>query len=99
MKSPNHLYFVYEYCNGGTLESMITKNIKLQEKTALKIFKELLKAFEVLYKHYIIHRDIKPENIFFSDGKAKIGDFGFCKNLGKNRMTKTMLGSPVYMAP
>lgn len=47
-----------------------------------------------------MHRDIKPENIFFSNGKVKLGDFGFCKGLkpGEN-MTKTMLGSPIYMAP
>ena len=33
------------------------------------------------------------------NGKIKIGDFGFCKSLEKAEMTKTMLGSPIYMAP
>ena len=79
---------------------MIRKNKTLSEQTALKIFKQLLNAFDVLYRHYIIHRDVKPENILFGcDGKAKLGDFGFCKNLGRDKMTNTMLGSPVYMSP
>lgn len=31
---------------------------------------------------------------------VKLGDFGFCKQLqGKEDMTRTMLGSPIYMAP
>lgn len=30
----------------------------------------------------------------------KVADFGFCKALeGPNNMTKTMVGSPIYMAP
>jgi serine/threonine-protein kinase ULK/ATG1 len=46
-----------------------------------------------------MHRDLKPDNIFFSNGVVKLGDFGFCKSLEKANMTKTMLGSPIYMAP
>ena len=47
-----------------------------------------------------MHRDLKPDNIFFHNGNLKLGDFGFCKTLGKeNDMASTMLGSPIYMAP
>ena len=43
---------------------------------------------------------MKPDNIFFHNGVIKLGDFGFCKNLNSaDEMTKTMLGSPIYMAP
>lgn len=45
-----------------------------------------------------MHRDLKPDNIFLTDGKVKLGDFGFCKMLEVN-MAQTMLGSPIYMAP
>lgn len=32
--------------------------------------------------------------------KIKLGDFGFCKGLRPDEnLTKTMLGSPIYMAP
>jgi serine/threonine protein kinase len=59
-----------------------------------------LEAFQVLNKYNIMHRDMKPDNIFFHNGVIKLGDFGFCKNLNSaDEMTKTMLGSPIYMAP
>lgn len=54
----------------------------------------------MLNKYNIMHRDLKPDNIFFHNGIIKLGDFGFCKNLsGANEMARTMLGSPIYMAP
>ena len=78
---------------------MLKKERALSEKKALLIFKQLLDAFQVLNKYNIMHRDLKPDNIFFSNGVVKLGDFGFCKSLEKANMTKTMLGSPIYMAP
>lgn len=98
LKTPNNFYFVYEYCNGGTLESLLQKKKMLKEEEALVVFRQLLEAFKELNKNNIMHRDLKPDNIFFSEGKVKLGDFGFCKMLEMN-MAQTMLGSPIYMAP
>ena len=99
LKTPNNFYFVYEYCNGGTLEGVLRKDRVIPEKQALLVFKQLIDAFQVLNKYNIMHRDLKPDNIFFNNGVVKLGDFGFCKSLEKANMTKTMLGSPIYMAP
>lgn len=100
LKTTNNFYFIYEYCNGGTLESLLTKEKKLSEPDALQIFKQLLEAFQILNKYNIMHRDMKPDNIFFHNGIIKLGDFGFCKNLNSAEdMARTMLGSPIYMAP
>lgn len=74
------------------------KKTTLTEAEALVIFRQLLDAFKELNKNNIMHRDLKPDNIFFTDGKVKLGDFGFCKMLEVN-MAQTMLGSPIYMAP
>ena len=46
-----------------------------------------------------MHRDLKPENVLIKDGIYKLADFGFCKELSVEMMTRTMLGSPLYMAP
>lgn len=81
------------------MESVLRKDKFVNEKDALLIFKQLIDAFQVLNKYNIMHRDLKPDNIFFSNGVVKLGDFGFCKSLEKANMTKTMLGSPIYMAP
>ena len=47
-----------------------------------------------------MHRDLKPENILFNQEKVKLGDFGFSKGFKRDEnLAKTMLGSPIYMAP
>jgi serine/threonine-protein kinase ULK/ATG1 len=71
----------------------------LEEKRALSIFTQLVEGLKVLRKHNIMHRDLKPENVLIKEGNFKLADFGFCKELGGECMTRTMLGSPLYMAP
>lgn len=39
LKTQNNFYFVYEYCNGGTLEGLLRKKNTLPEKEALLILK------------------------------------------------------------
>lgn len=100
LKTPNNFYFIYEYCNGKTLEAKLKEENKIPEGEAMRIFRQLLEAFKILNKYNIMHRDLKPDNIFFHDGNLKLGDFGFCKTLmTQDDMTSTMLGSPIYMAP
>lgn len=86
------------------MQDLLRKESKLEETNALSIFRQLLEAFKVLNKNNIMHRDLKPENIFFTsesaNRKVKLGDFGFCKGLKPDEnLAKTMLGSPIYMAP
>ena len=51
-------------------------------------------------KDNILHRDLKPSNILLHNDVIKLADFGFCKSLSsENDLTKTMVGSPIYMAP
>ena len=100
LKTGNHFYFVYEYCNGGTLESVIHTRGTLTEEESLHILREIVSAFQVLVRERILHRDMKPSNILFHNGQIKIADFGFCKTLEKAEdLSQTMVGSPIYMAP
>lgn len=60
LKTVNNFYFVYEYCNGGTLEKLLKERGALPEKTALAFYAQIVEALRVLNKHNIMHRDLKP---------------------------------------
>lgn len=100
MRTSNNVYLVYEFCKGGTLEELIEKKKNLSESESLMIFKQIVNAFKSLYPENILHRDLKPSNILLNDGVIKVADFGFCKTLESAvDLTKTMIGSPIFMAP
>lgn len=48
----------------------------------------------------IIHRDIKPNNIRIdNEGVVKILDFGLSRSTGIDDKTRSIIGTPVFMAP
>lgn len=46
-----------------------------------------------------MHRDFKVANILLHNGVAKIADLGFSKILKDSKITNTILGTSVTMAP
>jgi serine/threonine protein kinase len=75
-----------EYCNEGTLESLIlNKRYDMSEETLMKLFTQIVIALKYLQDKKIIHRDIKPKNILLHNGKVKIADFGVAKIIDKNK--------------
>ena len=71
----------------------------VDEKTVIKIAKDMCGALELCKKHGIVHRDIKLQNIFVSEhGDYKLGDFGIAKTVEKT-MGGTKIGTYKYMAP
>jgi len=60
----------------------------------------MLNGFIGLHEYYIIHRDIKLPNMLLKDGKIKIADLGFAKELKDERaIATTILGTSLTMAP
>jgi serine/threonine protein kinase len=83
---------------------MISKQGRIPEKQALRIFRDIVAACSFLYDRNIFHRDLKPENILLSNGIAKISDFGFAKAIEEaekkdNPTVQTSIGTPFYMSP
>lgn len=71
-------YLQMEYIDGVPLDEYISSNnVNLEE-----VFRSIIGAFVCLEENGILHRDIRASNIMVdNDGKVKIIDFGFGKDL------------------
>jgi len=98
-KTPNNIYLFLEYCDSGSLSDYLRQHPDISESDAMEIFLQILNAFKTLNEQKIMHRDLKLENILLHKGKVKVADFGFAKLLNDGSLAKTLLGSPMTMAP
>jgi serine/threonine protein kinase len=95
-------YFVMEYVDGPSLESLI-KAGKLLLGTAINILISIADAVHFAHTKGIVHRDLKPANIMIDRGQRPVVmDFGIAKVLGKSsNMTQhgVVMGTPAFMSP
>lgn len=66
----------------------------------VKILWQLACGLRDIHGANIIHRDIKPSNIRLDkEGVIKIIDFGLARTAGLEAKTRSIIGTPVFMAP
>lgn len=95
---------VLDYCEAGTLRSLIEQDVPLTLSEILHLITEVLTALEHAHSQSIVHCDIKPENILLTltpdSWQAKLSDFGIARlNQELTGHDKGATGSPAYMAP
>jgi len=100
-QSPEKLYLVLAFVNGGELFYHLQNEGKFTEDRAKFYCAELLCALDCLHQFNIIYRDLKPENILLDySGHIALCDFGLCKlNMKEGLKTNTFCGTPEYLAP
>lgn len=99
-------YFVMEYVQGHTVQTLLRERTKLEPKLAIDIATQILEALSCAHAHQIVHRDVKPSNIMI-DARQRcfLIDFSigvsFDSKPGVTRATTKgeMLGSPPYASP
>ena len=104
-------FMVLEYLEGEDLEDYAMREGPLPPELAVDFVLQALQALAQAHTQGFVHRDIKPSNLFLSrrhDGATivKVLDFGISKaprlnesTEGHATSTRTVLGSPYYMAP
>lgn len=97
-------YLVMDYCEGGTLRSLMENHDRLHPALSVKLVADVLSGIEHAHQRGIVHCDIKPENILLtihSKGwTARLSDFGIARlSQELNSDDANITGSPAYMAP
>lgn len=79
-QSPEKLYLVLAFVNGGELFHHLQKEQRFDINRSRFYAAELLCALECLHGFNVIYRDLKPENILLDySGHIALCDFGLCK--------------------
>ena len=96
-----NVYLVMEYCPGGELYKVLTKQKdgRFLEPQAAFYINQVCDALEYIQRLHIIHRDIKPENILLSNDIIKLADFGWSIHQKSNKLRTTFCGTAEYMPP
>lgn len=115
IKSSNWTLLVMEYCDGGSLETMIhtrkkfdSSQVSCNRRDLLLTLLDISKAMEYLHNQGIVHGDLKPANILIKNSasdprewKCCIADFG--SSLRKDCVSRTSFSrhgcTVAYRAP
>ncbi|KAI9179567.1 Serine/threonine-protein kinase [Blastocladiella emersonii ATCC 22665] len=99
-QTPDKLYLVLDYMNGGEVFYHLQKEQVFSETRAKFYTAELVLALDHLHRHGIVYRDLKPENVLLdSTGHVALTDFGLCKENLYDATTTTFCGTAEYLAP
>ena len=101
-QTPDKIYFVMDYVNGGELFYHLQKEHKFTPERVRFYCAEIVLGLEYLHNSGVIYRDLKPENILLTeDGHICMTDFGISKEglLAEDSRTETFCGTPEYLAP
>jgi len=95
------LYFVMDYIPGGDMAFHLDSKGRFSEKEVRFFAAEIALALEHLHSCGIVYRDLKLENILLDrSGHICLTDFGLSKELDSvGSTTKTVCGTPTYLAP
>lgn len=98
----NYIYLLMEYCPGGDLSAFIKSRRTIPEKYVRRFVQQIACALKHLHSRGIAHMDLKPQNILLTsvnNPSLKLADFGFAQYMREDKQSRSLRGSPLYMAP
>eukprot|EP00743_Colponemidia_sp_Colp-15_P002931 GILK01003171.1.p1 GENE.GILK01003171.1~~GILK01003171.1.p1 ORF type:complete len:436 (-),score=66.25 GILK01003171.1:94-1209(-) len=99
----HQLWLVMPVLEGGSTLNIMRAGFShgfRDEAVLATILRETVLGLQYFHDNGQIHRDIKAGNVLLSlDGQVQIADFGVAASLKDNKVTKTFVGTPCWMAP
>ncbi|KAJ1961347.1 Protein kinase of the Mitotic Exit Network [Dipsacomyces acuminosporus] len=96
-QTEHELDIILEYCEGGSLQSILRKFRKFPENLVGVYVAQILQGLSYLHLNAVVHRDIKPGNLLSTkEGIVKLADFGVARFQDGQG---TVVGSPYWIAP
>jgi predicted Ser/Thr protein kinase len=94
------LGLVMEFISGETLDALVARQGKLNEREASIIAEDVCRALEAVHAKELIHRDVKARNIIREQaGRIVLMDFGAGLPTNAVQEKGRAVGTPLYMAP
>ncbi|XP_050076276.1 serine/threonine-protein kinase Nek7-like [Anopheles maculipalpis] len=95
---------VLEFAERGNLATFIERRSAdrafLNQHTVMVKFGDIADGLIYLHQRNVIHRDLKPANVLIcADNRLKLADFGISKIMHDDDCNRTIVGTPLYMAP
>ncbi len=92
------LFIVMEYVPGASLRAWLDTSPPW--RAVLDAFAAAGAGLAAAHRAGLVHRDVKPENILRGeDGRVRITDFGLAHGDAQTDASRTIAGTPAYMAP
>lgn len=81
-----HRYLVLEYVDGAPIDRYCDEQ-RLDVKSRVLLFLDVLQAVAHAHRHLIVHRDLKPSNVLVTgEGVVKLLDFGVARLLRNDEL-------------
>jgi serine/threonine protein kinase len=101
-KIESFTYIVTPFYKVGSLENIISQNIKFKPDMLKIIIKSLIEGIKAIHSVSVLHKDLKPANMMISDDGSHIIliDFGISSATNGRTVIATQTGkTPFYSAP
>jgi len=96
MDSPSELWTVFEFCDGGDLQTWLTRF----PSTARSVARQLLESVKHLHAKRVCHRNLRPSNVLLTNsGRLRLSGFTCAHVIAEAGHLKGICGSVGFRAP